>query len=175
MKSGEGISKGVGACQEALQRLLDGKPFMPEHVGLDLSKLTASIVSHEAGFDRGYLKKSRKTHLPLLAKIEACRAEADKGCGSSSGKSIKRLADKVLFLEKELARSTSPSRSCIASQACLHAIHAAYCLRRQSFSPPDRRWRSRRLEIALMLSALTSLSRLLARTFPDACDAVEEA
>ena len=47
--------------------------------------------------------------------------------------------------------------------------------RRQSFSPPDRRWRSRRLEIALMLSALTSLSRLLARTFPDACDAVEEA
>ena len=47
MKSGEGISKGVGACQEALQRLLDGKPFMPEHVGLDLSKLTASIVSHE--------------------------------------------------------------------------------------------------------------------------------
>lgn len=73
---------------------------MPEHVGLDLSKLTASIVSHEAGFDRGYLKKSRKTHLPLLAKIEACRAEADKGCGSSSGKSIKRLADKVLFLEK---------------------------------------------------------------------------
>lgn len=27
MKSGEGISKGVGACQEALQRLLDGKPF----------------------------------------------------------------------------------------------------------------------------------------------------
>ncbi len=34
MKSGEGISKGVGACQEALQRLLDGKPFMPEHVGL---------------------------------------------------------------------------------------------------------------------------------------------
>lgn len=107
MKSGEGISKGVGACQEALQRLLDGKPFMPEHVGLDLSKLTASIVNHEAGFDRGYLKKSRKTHLPLLAKIEACRAEADKGCGSSSGKSIKRLADKVLFLEKELAMVSS--------------------------------------------------------------------
>lgn len=29
MKSGEGISKGVGACQEALQRLLDGKPLCP--------------------------------------------------------------------------------------------------------------------------------------------------
>ncbi|MFL3599348.1 hypothetical protein ACJU29_21680, partial [Pseudomonas aeruginosa] len=33
--------------------------------------------------------------------------EADKGCGSSSGKSIKRLADKVLFLEKELAMVSS--------------------------------------------------------------------
>lgn len=107
MKSGEGISKGVGACEEALQRLLDGKPFVPEHVGLDLSKLTASIVNLEAGFDRGYLKKSRKVHLSILAKIEACRAEADKGSGPSNGKSIKRLEDKVVLLEKELAMVSS--------------------------------------------------------------------
>lgn len=97
MKSGEGISKGLVPVRKLCSAFSMGSLFMPEHVGLDLSKLTASIVSHEAGFDRGYLKKSRKTHLPLLAKIEACRAEADKGCGSSSGKSIKRLADKVLF------------------------------------------------------------------------------
>lgn len=81
MRSGDGISKGLGACEEALQRLLAGKPVVSEHVGLDLSKLTASIVSLEAGFDRGYLKKSRKTHLPLLAQIEAVRAEASKGGG----------------------------------------------------------------------------------------------
>ncbi|SFP19592.1 hypothetical protein [Pseudomonas borbori] len=74
MKSGDGAGKGLGACEEALQRLLVEKPVVPEHVGLDLSKLTASIVSLEAGFDRGYLKKSRKAHLPILAKIEACRA-----------------------------------------------------------------------------------------------------
>ncbi len=103
MKLGEGIIKGLDACEEALQRLLDRKPFMPEHVGLDLSKLTASIVSLEAGFDRGYLKKSRKAHLHILAKIEACRAEAKKGFGSSNGKSIKRLEDKLVLLEKELA------------------------------------------------------------------------
>ncbi|WP_448647392.1 hypothetical protein [Pseudomonas mohnii] len=76
---------------------------MPEHVSLDLSKRTASIGSLEAGFNRGYLKKSRKVHLPILAKIEACRAGANKGCGSSNGKSIKRLEDKVVLLEKELA------------------------------------------------------------------------
>jgi len=107
MKTGEGISNGVGACEDALQRLLDGQPFVPEHVGLDLSKLTASIVSLEAGFDRGYLKKSRKAHLPILAKVEACRAGANKGSGSSNGKSIKRLEDKVVLLEKELAMVSS--------------------------------------------------------------------
>jgi len=102
-RESEGAGRGLGACVEALQRLLDGKPVVPEHVGLDLSKLTASIVSLEAGFDRGYLKKSRKAHLPILAKIEACRAEANKGSGSSNGKNIKRLEDKLVLLEKELA------------------------------------------------------------------------
>ncbi|WP_374439253.1 hypothetical protein [Pseudomonas panipatensis] len=103
MKSGDGVSKGLVVCEEALQRLLDGKPFVPEHVGLDLSKLTASIVSLEAGFDRGYLKKSRKAHLPIIAKIEAFRAEANKMPGSSSGESIKRLKNRLVLLEKELA------------------------------------------------------------------------
>lgn len=107
MKSGDGAGKGLGACEEALQRLLVEKPVVPEHVGLDLSKLTASIVSLEAGFDRGYLKKSRKAHLPILAKIEACRAGVNKRCGSSNGKSIKRLEDKVVLLEKELAMVSS--------------------------------------------------------------------
>jgi hypothetical protein len=109
MKSSEseGAGRGLGACVEALQRLLDGKPIVPEHVGLDLSRLTASIVSLEAGFDRGYLKKSRKAHLPILAKIEASRAEANKSSGSSNGKSIKRLEDKLVLLEKELAMVSS--------------------------------------------------------------------
>lgn len=74
---------------------------MHEHVGLDLSKITASIVSLEAGFDRGYLKKVRKTHLSLLAKIEACRAESCKGSGSSNAKKIERLEDKLALLERE--------------------------------------------------------------------------
>jgi hypothetical protein len=103
MKSGDGTSKGLGACEEALQRLLVGKPVVPEHVGLDLSKLTASIVSLEAGFDRGYLKKSRKAHLPLLAQIEAARAEDSKGAGSSSGKQIRRMESQLAALGKELS------------------------------------------------------------------------
>lgn len=103
MNSGKGIGGGLLACENALQRLLEGKPVVPEHVGLELSKLTASIVSLEAGFDRGYLKKSRKAHLAILAKIEASRAAAIKNPSSSSSKKVARLEDKILFLEKELA------------------------------------------------------------------------
>jgi hypothetical protein len=103
MKSGDGTSKGLGACEEALQRLLIGRPVVPEHVRLDLSKLTASIVSLEAGFDRGYLKRSRKAHLPLLAQIEAARAEACKGTGSSSGKQIRQMESRLAALEKTLS------------------------------------------------------------------------
>ena len=103
MKSGEGASKGLGACEEALQRLMAGKPVVPEHVGLDLSKLTASIVSLEAGFDRGYLKKSRKAHLPLLAQIEAVRAGANKGTGSLSSRQIRQMESQLAALEKTLS------------------------------------------------------------------------
>ena len=103
MKPSDGASKGLGACEEALQRLLVGKPVVPEHVRLDLSKLTASIVSLEAGFDRGYLKKSRKAHLPLLAQIEAVRAEASKGTGSSSVKLIRQMESRLAALEKTLS------------------------------------------------------------------------
>ena len=103
MKSRDGTSKGVSTCEEALQRLLVGKPVVPEHVGLDLSKLTASIVSLEAGFDRGYLKKSRKAHLPLLAQIEAVRAGANKGTGSLCSRQIRQMESQLAALEKTLS------------------------------------------------------------------------
>ncbi|MBA6419611.1 hypothetical protein [Pseudomonas sp. 5Ae-yellow] len=72
----KGTRNGLATCEEALQRLVSGKPHRPEHVGLDLSKLTAGIVSYEAGFDRGYLKKARKSHQALIAQIEAYRHRA---------------------------------------------------------------------------------------------------
>ena len=67
--------EGIRQCEAALQRLIDGKPVVPEHVGLPRSKITAGIVSVEAGFDRGYLKKTRKRHMPIVAIIVAFRSE----------------------------------------------------------------------------------------------------
>lgn len=103
MDSGKAVSRGLLECEEALQRLLDGKPIVAEHVGLSLSKITASVVSLEAGFDRGYLKKSRNAHLPIIARIEAFRAEANRGGSHSSSKQIDRLEDKLEALVNELA------------------------------------------------------------------------
>ncbi len=74
MAQGEGIK----ACEVAFERLLAGKPEVPAHVGIDPSKITRGIVSVEAGFDRGYLKKNRPSHKALVARIEAHGAEIGK-------------------------------------------------------------------------------------------------
>lgn len=97
---------GLASCEEALQRLIEGKSYLKEHVDLDLSRITASIVSLEAGFDRGYLKKSRRAHLQILAKIEKCRLDAQKKSGLS-GKTIASVEKKVLLLSNELKVVTS--------------------------------------------------------------------
>lgn len=65
---------GLKACEDAFNRLVNGTPIVSDHIGIRSSKVTAGIVSVEAGFDRGYLKKSRQSHLSLLAKIDAYRS-----------------------------------------------------------------------------------------------------
>lgn len=71
MASGDGVRE----CEEAFERLLERKPNVTKHIGLEPEKITASVVSVEAGFDAGYLKKSRKPHQVLIARIEANKGE----------------------------------------------------------------------------------------------------
>lgn len=65
---------GVQQCKLAFQRLVEGLPVVPGHKDIPPEKITAGIVSVEAGFDRGYLKKSRAAHQELIAQINAHRA-----------------------------------------------------------------------------------------------------
>lgn len=90
MKQGSGIE----ICEEAFERLVNGRPNVPEHVGIEPSKITAGIVSVEAGFDRGYLKKGRKSHIPLIARIEVHRGES-LASGSSLRERTKRAEAKA--------------------------------------------------------------------------------
>ena len=93
--------EGVEACVQAFERLKTGKPNLAVHVGLDPTKITAGIVSFEAGFDRGYLKKKRPSHQPLIAQIEAYRTSFGTVSASKS-QQIKRANEKVDKARSEL-------------------------------------------------------------------------
>lgn len=67
---------GLDACIEAFERLKEGEPNNPKHIGLHRSKFTAGIVSFEAGLDRGYLKRARTNHAALISLIESHANEA---------------------------------------------------------------------------------------------------
>jgi hypothetical protein len=98
---GNNPKNGFGACIEAFERLKAGAPVVPAHVGIAAAKITSGIVSVEAGFDRGYLKKSRAAHLPLIAQIEAFRARPE-STGLSKANEVKRAKSKAERAESEL-------------------------------------------------------------------------
>lgn len=97
---------GLERCREGFQRIKAGKPQVAAHIGLDPTKVTAGIVSVEAGFDRGYLKKSRNSHRALIAEIEAYRKSYGNE-SSSKALQVKRANDKVTqaLADLETARS----------------------------------------------------------------------
>ncbi|PRW84823.1 hypothetical protein C7A11_25075 [Pseudomonas simiae] len=92
---------GVEVCREGFERIKAGKPRVAAHVGLDPTKVTAGIVSVESGFDRGYLKKDRPNHRPLIAEIEAYRKSFGT-VSSSKALQIKRANDKATKSNAEL-------------------------------------------------------------------------
>lgn len=92
---------GLVACYDAFERLKAGKPLVAAHVGLPSGKLTPGVVSFEAGFDRGYLKKSRPAHLVLIAQIEAFRTQSE-SVSKSRANEVKRAKHKAEKAESEL-------------------------------------------------------------------------
>ncbi|KKO17281.1 hypothetical protein [Pseudomonas putida] len=97
--------KGIDKCRAAFERLKAGEPHVAAHVGLDPTKITAGVVSVEAGFDRGYLKKDRPSHRALLADIEAYRKSYGTE-SSSKALQVKRANDKAAkaLSDLEIAR-----------------------------------------------------------------------
>lgn len=67
------MSEGVDKCVAAFERLKLGMATQSRFLGMPSHKITAAVVSSEAGFDSGYLKRSRRQHLPLILQIEAYR------------------------------------------------------------------------------------------------------
>ena len=78
---------GLQRREEALERLVSGQPHLADHVGVKRGDITPARVSIEAGFDKGYLKRSRTLHMPLIARIDALKNES----GASSSATIEKL------------------------------------------------------------------------------------
>jgi hypothetical protein len=58
---------GLDLCQKAFDRLKAGKPNNKKFIGMPI---TPSVVSQEAGWDAGYLKRDRIIHGPLIIEID---------------------------------------------------------------------------------------------------------
>lgn len=68
-------SSGISECYAAFERLKARCPRSTKFIGLSLDKITASVVSQEANFDSGYLKKRRPSHQTIIALIESFKKE----------------------------------------------------------------------------------------------------
>lgn len=87
---------GLQRCEEALERLLSGRPHLADNVGVKRGDITPAMVSVEAGFDKGYLKRSRESHMSLIARIDALKSESK----ASSSATKKKLEKTKKMVEK---------------------------------------------------------------------------
>lgn len=88
------MSDGLQRCIAAFERLKLGQPQQTRYVGIAPDKITAAVVSAEAGFDSGYLKRSRRQHLPLILQIEAYR-NAEHAVATSTALQLRRAKNRV--------------------------------------------------------------------------------
>jgi hypothetical protein len=92
---------GVLACAEAFERLKLGAPQVAKHIDLPATQITAGVVSVEAGYDRGYLKKARTAHMGLISLIDAFRNEA-KLAKHPNNATVPVTKMKIRVMEEEL-------------------------------------------------------------------------
>ncbi|USD32107.1 MULTISPECIES: hypothetical protein [Vibrio] len=97
------VKSGLEACYEAFERLKEGKPNNSKFFGIAPSKLTPSIVSQEAGFDSGYLKRKRPNHQGIISLIDAFKEES-KDTTLSKAETIRRESRKANYYKDELER-----------------------------------------------------------------------
>lgn len=92
---------GLKKCLDALERIKNNTPNLSQYADLPRNKVTAAVVSQEAGFDGGYLKKSRPQHQEILSLIASYRY-SNSGSTLSVREKIKREEHKTESLRARL-------------------------------------------------------------------------
>ena len=101
---------GLSECYDAFDRLKARCPKNIKFLGISPDKITASIVSQEAGFDSGYLKKRRLNHQALIAQIDEFKREQSRFT-LSRAEVQRREREKLKELESQLYRLVDFSKS----------------------------------------------------------------
>ena len=91
-------------CYQAFDRLKEGIAEKPKFLGIKSGQITPSIVSQEAGFDAGYLKKGRVKHRALIEMINTYATESKNGSTLSKAEIIRRERIKLNACKEELLR-----------------------------------------------------------------------
>ena len=106
-------SKGLQDCYEALERLKNGCPRMSDFSGIELSQITNSIVSQEAGHDKGYIKNKRESHQGIVQAIKDAKKLSESSTLSKSeitkryNKKIKSIKERLTLTEEALEKALS--------------------------------------------------------------------
>ena len=77
-------TKKLQDCYEALERLVKGCPRISDFSGIELSQITNSIVSQEAGYDKGYIKNKRENHQGIVQAIKDAKKLSESSTLSKS-------------------------------------------------------------------------------------------
>lgn len=99
------------ACFEALERLKNGTPQVEEFIGLELDKITNSVVSQEAGNDKGYIKNKRPNHQGIIQAIKDVNDSISTNTMSKAEierrnkKKVEKLNNKLALVEELLEES----------------------------------------------------------------------
>lgn len=106
-------TKKLQDCYEALERLVKGCPRISDFSGIELSQITNSIVSQEAGHDKGYIKNNRDNHQGIVQAIKDAKKSSESSTLSKSeitkrhNKKIKSIKKRLTLTEEALEKALS--------------------------------------------------------------------
>lgn len=112
------MNAGLQKCFEALERIKANKPIVSKFINLPRNKVTAAVVSQEAGFDSGYLKKNRSQHQEIISLIESFKHE-DGGSTLSVREKIDREKRKTDRLQAKLDQVENKLNMALAREILL--------------------------------------------------------
>ncbi|HAS3611739.1 hypothetical protein [Vibrio cholerae] len=112
------MKTGLEKCLDALERIKKNTPNLNKFADLPRNKVTAAVISQEAGFDSGYLKKKRPQHQEIISLIESYR-HSDTGSTLSVREKIEREKRKTERLQARLEQAEDKLNKALARELLL--------------------------------------------------------